>query len=269
MRLDLERLVCWRRELATSAREGVWVRVWGADALPPNLRLWAYRRYRALCRKAADRAAIWRLRRHSAISPPIHGTRFLTTGHGAVIGPGCRFEGEVGIGAFSTVSPDCHFSGTITVGRYTQFGPKCVVVASDHPTDTMTPYSNARLFEGRLKALHRDAPVTIGDGVLVGASSVILPGSAIGRGTIIGAGSIVRGPCRPYGLYAGNPARLVRMRLSPEHIERIERSRWWERDPRELGDLESMFFDRSHSTEAEPEGSRKPPFGDPTAHEDG
>lgn len=240
----------------------------GTGALPPHLRLWTYRRYRALRRKAEDRSAIWRLRRGSAISTPIHGTRFLTTGRDCVIGPGCRLVGAVELGAFSTASPDCHFAGTITVGRYTQFGPKCVVVASDHPTHNVTPYSNAKLFDGRLKTLHRDAPVTIGDGALVGASSVILAGSVVGRGVIIGAGSIVRGDCRPSGLYTGNPACLIRMRLSPDDIVHIEGTRWWERDPVDLGNLEPLFFDRFHPTDAEPRAPRMAPPGETTPRED-
>ena len=34
----------------------------------------------------------------------------------------------------------------------------------------------------------------------------------------------------PYGIVAGVPARLVRMRFDTSVIEMIEASRWWERD---------------------------------------
>lgn len=203
-----------------------------------------YRRYCAARRSVRQRAALARLRQRNAISSPVHGAHYLVASHGCSVGPGCRFEGAVEIGAHTTLSPDCHLSGEIKVGRYSQFGPKCVVLASDHPTDTITPFSNAKLFNGRLKRLHRDAPVQIGDGVLIGAASILLPGTVVGRGVIIGAGSVVRGTCEPYGLYAGNPARLIRMRLSEAESDEIERTRWWEREPHELAEMEHLFFRR-------------------------
>ncbi len=54
------------------------------------------------------------------------------------------------------------------------------------------------------------APVVIGDSVVVGFRSVILPGVGIGRKSVIGTQSVVSGILNPWGVYGGNPARLIR-----------------------------------------------------------
>ena len=54
------------------------------------------------------------------------------------------------------------------------------------------------------------APVRIERGCWIGAGSIILPGVTIARGCVIAAGSIVLKSTSPDGLYAGNPARLIR-----------------------------------------------------------
>lgn len=55
----------------------------------------------------------------------------------------------------------------------------------------------------------------------VGASSVVLPGVTIGEGAVIGAGSVVLRSCEPWCIYVGVPARLLRRR-PPEDIAIIK-----------------------------------------------
>ncbi|WP_197471648.1 DapH/DapD/GlmU-related protein [Microbacterium oleivorans] len=59
-------------------------------------------------------------------------------------------------------------------------------------------------------AIARTKPVIIGDGVWIGAGSVILPGVQVGAGAVIAAGSVVNRDCEPDAMYAGVPARKVR-----------------------------------------------------------
>ena len=55
--------------------------------------------------------------------------------------------------------------------------------------------------------------VSIGNNVWIGNNVTILPGAVIEDDVIIGAQSIVRGHCKSNGIYAGNPAKLIRERL--------------------------------------------------------
>ncbi len=54
------------------------------------------------------------------------------------------------------------------------------------------------------------APVTIEDKAWIGFNSIILAGVTIGQGAVVGAGSVVTKDVAPYTIVAGNPARLIR-----------------------------------------------------------
>ncbi|WP_442978418.1 DapH/DapD/GlmU-related protein [Rhodococcus sp. ADH] len=58
------------------------------------------------------------------------------------------------------------------------------------------------------KAISR--PIIIGNGVWIGARSVILPGAMIGHGAVIAAGSIVSGNIPDNMLFGGVPAKEIR-----------------------------------------------------------
>ncbi len=63
--------------------------------------------------------------------------------------------------------------------------------------------------------LHRPlitAPVTIEDGVWIGAYATILPGVTIGEGAIVAACAVVTKDVPPFTIVAGNPARVVKER---------------------------------------------------------
>jgi len=58
-----------------------------------------------------------------------------------------------------------------------------------------------------------EGPIIIEDGVWVGARATILPGAHLATHSIITAGSVFSGSTEPYGIYSGNPARLIRRRV--------------------------------------------------------
>lgn len=53
-------------------------------------------------------------------------------------------------------------------------------------------------------------PVKISDRVWIGFNVIILKGVTIGEGAIVGAGSVVTKDVPPYTIVAGNPARIIR-----------------------------------------------------------
>ena len=70
----------------------------------------------------------------------------------------------------------------------------------------------------------------IGNDVWIGQNAVILPGVHIGDGAIIGASSVVGSHVESYTIAAGNPARVLRKRFDDELIDLLLRFRWWDQD---------------------------------------
>ena len=58
-------------------------------------------------------------------------------------------------------------------------------------------------------------PISIKNKAWIGFNSIILKGVTIGEGAIVGAGSVVTKDVPPYTIVAGNPARIIRE--IPEH----------------------------------------------------
>lgn len=56
------------------------------------------------------------------------------------------------------------------------------------------------------------APITIGDGVWIGARAIILPGVTIGEGAVVAAGAVVTKNVEPWTVVGGNPAKFIKKR---------------------------------------------------------
>ena len=62
-------------------------------------------------------------------------------------------------------------------------------------------------------------PITIGDGVWIGARATILPGVTIGEGAIVAAGAVVAKDVEPWTVVGGNPAKVIKKReLRDDHV---------------------------------------------------
>ncbi len=67
----------------------------------------------------------------------------------------------------------------------------------------------------RSAAAVTERPVHIGNNVWIGFEACILPGVTIGDGAVVGARSVVFEDVPPYTVAAGNPARFVRQLVTP------------------------------------------------------
>ena len=68
------------------------------------------------------------------------------------------------------------------------------------------------------KADELDKDVIIEEDVWIASNVTILAGVTIGRGAVIGSGSVVRKNVPPYAVVAGNPAKVVGFKFTPEEI---------------------------------------------------
>ena len=88
----------------------------------------------------------------------------------------------------------------------------------------------------------------IGNDVWIGQNATILPGVHVGDGVIIGLNSTVASDLEPYGVYAGNPARLIRKRFDEELIDLLLRFRWWDKSIDEINSLIPILTTSNHET---------------------
>ena len=88
----------------------------------------------------------------------------------------------------------------ITIGDNCLIGPNVGLYTTYH---NLTP-------EGRCKT-GKAKPIKIGNNVWIGGHSCILAGVTIGDGAVIGAGSVVKNDVKPYTLVAGNPAKFIKI----------------------------------------------------------
>lgn len=56
------------------------------------------------------------------------------------------------------------------------------------------------------------APITIFDGAWIAAMATIAPGVKVGTGAVLSLGSVAHRDLKPFGIYQGNPACLLKMR---------------------------------------------------------
>lgn len=94
--------------------------------------------------------------------------------------------------------------GGIQIGSNVLIGSNVTISSGRHPIDGI----DGEIFENPSIPL----PITIEDGVWIGAGAVIMPGIILGRGCVIGANAVVTKSTDPCSVYAGVPARLIRKR---------------------------------------------------------
>lgn len=119
------------------------------------------------------------------------------------IRPGCYFGGnKVEIGKGTTVNGRCYFENLekIVIGENCDIAMDVMFCTSTHE------FGNEHKRAGKAYG----EPIKIGNGSWIGARTTILPGVTIGDGCIIGAGSVITKDCAPNGLYVGFPAKRVR-----------------------------------------------------------
>lgn len=103
----------------------------------------------------------------------------------------------------------------LIIGKKVIFGPRPTIITGDHRIDVIGKY----IMDSTEKLPENDAPVVIEDDVWCGANVTILKGVILGRGCVVAAGAVVTKTFPPYSIIGGVPAKLLKMRFTPEEIE--------------------------------------------------
>jgi acetyltransferase-like isoleucine patch superfamily enzyme len=127
--------------------------------------------------------------------------------------------------------------GTV-IGRYVSLPRELLVINESHPIKHKSAHPfffNPGFGYVDKLLIERRSKLVIGNDVYIGLDVAIMPNvTMIGDGAVIAAGSVVIKDVPPFAVVGGNPARFIKYRFSPETIDKVLASHWWEKDIEEL-----------------------------------
>ena len=182
----------------------------GSVAVSPFARLW-----RLACLRAVSTGSIPVT---TQFDGPVYtaGRVRLSLGEHCRLGRGVFFEtadvGSIRLGEHVRLNAACVIVShrQVDIGDHSLFGEYVTIRDANHGTGS----------EALTRMQPHDAKlIRIGRDVWIGRGSVILPGVTIGDGAIVGANSVVTRDVSPMAIAAGAPARVLRAR-SPSGVER-------------------------------------------------
>jgi acetyltransferase-like isoleucine patch superfamily enzyme len=117
-----------------------------------------------------------------------------------------RYPWKISIGNDVSINRGCEFFGAMVAGgAYISIGNHCALAPHVRVLSATHSYR-------RLDLPDQAKSVSIGNYVWIGAGATILPGVTIGDGAVIAASSVVTDDVAPFSIVGGNPARFIKFR---------------------------------------------------------
>lgn len=164
----------------------------------------------------------------------------------------CQIEGECHFGAFSYAVSG--FLSHVSIGRYCSFGENVQIGRQNHPTTWLSTSPFTYMQSDKVTQAHfekeyhlkqrgftsqptKAKKTYIGNDVWIGQSAIINAGISIGDGVIVAAGSVVTKDIPPYTVVGGNPAKIIKQRFNPQIAANLISIKWWEKSPSFIASL--------------------------------
>lgn len=125
-----------------------------------------------------------------------------------------------------------NINSRFVMGKYSGAGPNLTVVTGNHMSLTGKYLMEVTDEDKKLYDPEgiNDQDVVLEEDVWLGANVVLLNGVRIGRGAVVAAGTVCRTKIPPYAIVAGNPAKVVGFRFTPDQVEEHESLLYAEND---------------------------------------
>lgn len=154
----------------------------------------------------------------------------------------CHIRKNVSIGRATYISPNTTIESNVVIGRYCSLAPWIYIAPGEHYTNFAT--THPVLFDKRWRSILKitedqdyiseigkaNAKTIIGNDVWIGLRAIIMRGVTIGDGAVIAAGAVVTKDVPPFAIVGGVPAKVIKYRFEKDKIERLSKSRWWDKD---------------------------------------
>ena len=162
---------------------------------------------------------------------------------GVRIGRGSWIKSRFSIGYGTGFGNYCvvRGAGSLKVGKYSAIGEGVRFITSNHDIDRLSMNYLVQDALAGTRFISEKRDVIVGNDVWIGDGAIILPGVVVGDGAIVGAGAVVTKSVEDYTIVAGNPARILRKRFSPELTEQISRLAWWNWEKAVLKERAALF----------------------------
>ena len=135
------------------------------------------------------------------------------------------------LGDYSIISNATYINDT-DIGKYNSIGYGNYIGLWEHnlvvTTHSFYLYEGSGEFVKGYQSYEKDTiRTTIGNDVWTGANAVILKGVTIGDGAVVGAGSVVTKDVPPYAIVVGNPSKILKYRFNKDDISYLLSIKWW------------------------------------------
>jgi dTDP-4-amino-4,6-dideoxy-D-glucose acyltransferase len=135
------------------------------------------------------------------------------------------------IGDHIAIDKGVYCTAKVTIGDYIHIAPYVTIIGGTEGTLTCKGFNNimagARvicssdrfddsgifgcLIPKEYKGTEKFEPVIMEEFSNIGTNAIVLPGAILREGVLLTAGSLLIGDTKPWGVYKGNPAKLVKI----------------------------------------------------------
>lgn len=138
------------------------------------------------------------------------------------ISPLALIDSASTVGEYTGIGRDVDINAT-SIGRYCSIGSHVRIGQGEHDLEQVSTSGLLTAGNDRLTSLRCE----IGHDVWIGTEAVIRRGVKVGNFAVIGASAFVNRDVPDFGIAVGVPARVVRLRFTPEQREKIVESKYW------------------------------------------
>ena len=112
-----------------------------------------------------------------------------------------------------------------SIGNYCTIGNNVFIGQGEH--DYKQVALSGQLYNFNAYDKYTKKECIIGNDVWIGVSAIILRGVHVGDGVVVGANSVVTKDIPDYAIVVGSPAKIIKYRFNDKKIEIIKKSNWF------------------------------------------
>lgn len=161
---------------------------------------------------------------------------------------------HVEIGRRNTID-SCHigngtYTGEFTIIKYATIGKFCAISwnasigGANHDIHRLAVSPVHRILQEKTTEAYssfQNEQCHIGNDVWLGAGCHVLRNVTIGNGVVVGANSVVTEDIPSYAIAVGSPAKVIGYRFSREVIDKLEEIQWWDFQIEVLRECRKIF----------------------------